>query len=81
VAEQAAVRVLGACGSLRPDSWTRVALTIALAGAEEMGATAELVDLRDYDLPFCTGEESTVEKPGVRRLRPRQTITVRLAAC
>lgn len=46
-------------------------MKIALAGAEEMGATAELVDLRDYDLPFCTGEDSTAEKLGVQRLRQR----------
>ncbi|MGA8474467.1 MAG: NAD(P)H-dependent oxidoreductase [Candidatus Cybelea sp.] len=71
MAEQAAIRVLGVCGSLRPDSWTRVALKIALAGAEEMGATAELADLRDYDLPFCTGEDSGAGKPGVLRLRQR----------
>ena len=71
MAEQAAVRVLGICGSLRPESWTRVALKIALAGAEEMSATAELVDLRDYDLPFCVGEDSAEQKPGVQRLRQR----------
>ncbi len=46
-------------------------MKIALAGAEEMGATAELVDLGDYDLPFCTGEDRTEEKPGVLRLRQR----------
>ncbi len=67
--ESDAVRVVGLCGSLRAESWTRVALTIALAGAEEKGATAELIDLRDYDLPFCTGEDEFKNEPGVQRLR------------
>lgn len=49
------IRVVGICGSLRPNSWTEVALKIALDGAEERGAISELVDLRDYDLPFCSG--------------------------
>jgi FMN reductase len=57
VPQHEAVRVVGLCGSLRPASWTRAALNIALEGAQEKGATAELLDLRDYDLPFCTGEE------------------------
>ena len=46
-------------------------MRIALAGAEEKGATAELLDLRDYDLPFCTGEEGDPNRrnSGVERLR------------
>jgi len=52
------IRVAGICGSLRPGSYTRMALTIALDGAAEAGADGtRLIDLRDYDLPFATGEE------------------------
>ena len=71
MAEREAVRVVGLCGSLRPASWTRVALRIALAGVQERGATAQLLDLRDYDLPFCAGEERDPNQPnsGVERLR------------
>ncbi len=67
------VRVVGLCGSLRPGSWTRAALTIALAGAQEKGATTELLDLRDYDLPFCTGEEEDPVQNtlGIQQLRQR----------
>ncbi len=67
------VRVVGLCGSLRPGSWTRAALTIALAGAQEKGATTELLDLRDYDLPLCTGEEEDPVQNtlGIQRLRQR----------
>jgi FMN reductase len=64
---------VGICGSLRPNGWTSAGLKIALAGAEEKGATAELLDLRDYDLPFCTGGDidSIEGKAGVQRLRQK----------
>ena len=47
--------VTGICGSLRDGSYTRIALKIALQGAEESGATTKLIDLRNYDLAFCDG--------------------------
>lgn len=34
-----------------------MALRIALDAAREAGAETNLIDLRDYDLPFATGEE------------------------
>jgi NAD(P)H-dependent FMN reductase len=43
--------VVALCGSLRDASRTRVALEQALDGARAAGGTAELVDLRDLDLP------------------------------
>lgn len=63
------VHVVGLCGSLRPDGCTRAALNVALAGAAGAGAATQLLDLRDYDLPFCTGGSETEVSPGVRRLR------------
>lgn len=65
------VRVIGLCGSLRADGFTRMALSIALAGAQEKGAAVELVDLRDHGLPFCTGgtQDASQNAPGVQRLR------------
>ena len=52
------IRVAGLCGSLRPGSYTRMALKIALDAASDAGAEdTRLIDLRDYDLPFATGEE------------------------
>jgi len=54
------IRVAGICGSLRPGSYTRMALKIALDAASEAGAgETRLIDLREYDLPFATGEEVT----------------------
>jgi FMN reductase len=71
--EHESIRVVGICGSLRPNGWTLAALKIALAGAEEKGVTAELLDLRDYDLPFCAGADvdAIQGKAGVQRLRQK----------
>ncbi|WP_396612362.1 NADPH-dependent FMN reductase [Haloferax sp. S1W] len=43
--------VVAIVGSLRDHSYTRFALQYALDGAEAAGATTELVDLREFDLP------------------------------
>ena len=43
--------VLALVGSLREKSYTRLATAHALRGAEAAGATTELLDLREYDLP------------------------------
>jgi NAD(P)H-dependent FMN reductase len=43
--------VVALCGSLREDSYTRVALSTALDAAEVAGASTELVDLRELTLP------------------------------
>jgi NAD(P)H-dependent FMN reductase len=71
MAQHDAVRVVGLCGSLRPTSWTRAALQLALAGAHEKGAATELLDLRDFELSFCTGEEKEPDRrnAGVERLQ------------
>ena len=65
------VRITGLCGSLRPNGFTKMALSIALSGAAESGAVTQLVDLCEYDLPLCNGESADVYRgsPGVRRLR------------
>jgi azobenzene reductase len=43
--------VLAVSGSLRDTSYTRTALHYVLDAAEEAGAEASLLDLREYDLP------------------------------
>jgi NAD(P)H-dependent FMN reductase len=64
------IRVVGICGSLRSGSFTRAALRIALEGAAELGAETYLIDLRDYELDFCHGEEKQRAYPAdVHRLR------------
>src|SRR6266581_8263380 len=58
------LRVVGICGSLRPGSFTRTAVKIALRGAEEAGARTQLIDLRGYSLIFCDGKEDESRYPG-----------------
>jgi multimeric flavodoxin WrbA len=40
--------VAGICGSIRRGSYTRMAVQIALQGAQEAGAQTRLIDLKDY---------------------------------
>ncbi len=64
------IHIVGIVGSLRDTSYTRMAVRIALDGAAETGATTQLIDLRDYHLPFCDGSgQEEVGFPDVLRLR------------
>ena len=64
------VRIVGLVGSLRAVSYTRFSVQLALQGAAELGAQTELLDLRDYTLPFCDGgKDETHYPPDVARLR------------
>jgi FMN reductase len=56
-------RVVGICGSLPSGSYTRMALAIALRGAEDAGAETQLIDLRKYQLVFCDGGENEDKLP------------------
>lgn len=58
-----AVKVVGICGSLRRMSYTRQALSVALQGAQDIGATIRLIDLQEYDLIFCDGKEDESNYP------------------
>lgn len=59
-------RVVAICGSLRDRSTTRTAVETALAAARDAGATTELLDLREYDLPPLKGADAV---PDADRLR------------
>jgi FMN reductase len=63
------LRVAGICGSLRKGSYTRMALAVALRGAEEAGAETQLIDLREYQLVFCDGGDTDDVPKDVSRLR------------
>lgn len=65
--ESTPIHIVGVCGSLRDSSITRMALEHALQGARELGASASMIDLRDYDLVFCDGSGEYPED--VHRLR------------
>jgi len=53
---QRSPHVVAVCGSLSDDSGTRTALKTALDAASDAGATTDLVDLRNYDLPPRDGD-------------------------
>ncbi|MBX0323474.1 NAD(P)H-dependent oxidoreductase [Halomicroarcula sp. F13] len=49
--------VVGIAGSLRDASYTRVGVERALEAASETGATTELLDLREFDLPVFDADD------------------------
>lgn len=50
------MKIVAINGSLTPGvSRTRIAIDVALAAASEVGAEAQVLELRDYDLEFCDG--------------------------
>lgn len=60
--------VVAICGSLRDESYTRLALESALAGAADAGAESELIDLRHWDLPtFDPDDRERGDAPEFKR--------------
>lgn len=53
-----ATHVVAVCGSLRETSKTRQALDVTLEAAADAGASTEMVDLREYDLPPLKSDDS-----------------------
>jgi FMN reductase len=52
---ETSVRIAAICGSLRPGSYTKMALEVALRGAGGDGGETDLIDLRDFRLAFADG--------------------------
>jgi hypothetical protein len=68
--EQRPYQVVGISGSIRPGSYTTLAVALALTGAEELQCETKLINLRDYQLLFCDGKEDEAQFPkDVFRLR------------
>ncbi|MDZ8260172.1 NADPH-dependent FMN reductase [Nostoc sp. ChiQUE01b] len=63
------VKIVGIGGSLRPNSYTQLALQVAAQRVEAVGAQVEILDLRQLQLPFCTGAKEYPEYPDVQRLQ------------
>jgi FMN reductase len=63
------VKIVGLGGSLRPDSYTQIALKIAAQRVEALGADVEILDVRELNLPFCHGGKDYSQYPDVQRLR------------
>lgn len=67
--QKSVCRIIGISGSLRVGSYTTMALAVALSGAKEFKCETRLIDLRDYQLPFCGKGEEAEEPADVSRLR------------
>ncbi|MBD2251337.1 NADPH-dependent FMN reductase [Nostoc parmelioides] len=63
------VKIVGIAGSLRPNSYTQLALRVAAQRLEALGAEVEIIDLREWQLPFCNGGKDYSDYPDVQRLR------------
>ncbi|MEA5617865.1 NADPH-dependent FMN reductase [Cronbergia sp. UHCC 0137] len=63
------VKIVGIGGSLRSNSYTQIALKVAVQRVEAVGAEVEILDLREMQLPFCNGAKEYPEYPDVQRLR------------
>ena len=63
------VKIVGIMGSLRPDSYSAIALQQAISRVEALGATTEILDLREMTLPFCNGGDEYPDYPDVEVLR------------
>ena len=63
------LRILAVCGSLNTKSTTKMALSLVLKGAEELGADTKLISLRDYKLVFYGEVDERSYPPDVFRLR------------
>jgi FMN reductase len=62
--------VIGICGSIRPGSYTRMAMRIALQSAAEAGAQIQLLDLEKFQRGFFDGQSAeTSLTTDVLRLR------------
>ncbi|WEL17815.1 Multimeric flavodoxin WrbA [Halorhabdus sp. SVX81] len=70
--------VLAICGSLRDGSYTRKSLRIALEAAENAGASTELLDLREWDLPVLDADAEDAGEADAFRDRVRAADAVLL---
>ena len=68
--------VAAICGSLREGSDTRKALRIALDEAEDRGASVDLLDLRDLDLPLFDADDDGAGDAAQLRERVRRADSV-----
>lgn len=62
------IKIVAICGSLRDKSYTRLALNVALEGAHEFNTETELIDLRNYSIPFCDDTDESYNAPDVAKI-------------
>jgi len=74
------VHVVAICGSLRDASYTRIALEHALDAAADAGASTELLDLREWDLPVYDADADDAGDADALRERVRVADSVLLGS-
>ncbi len=65
------IKVVGIIGSLRQGSYSALALKEAVNRVQALGATVDLLDLREMQLPFCNGGDEYPDYPDVEILREK----------
>lgn len=63
------VKIVGISGSLRPDSYSHMALQLAAPRVQALGADVKILDLREMNLPFCDGGDEYPDYPDVKRMQ------------
>jgi FMN reductase len=63
------VKIVGIGGSLRANSSSYQALDVAIQRVQALGAQVEILDLRQMQLPFCSGGDDYADYPDVLKLR------------
>jgi len=64
-------KIVGIIGSLRQDAYSGLAMQEAVKRIESLGASVEILDLREMNLPFCDGGSEYPDFPDVTKLRDK----------
>ena len=63
------VKIVGINGSLRPGSYSAMALEVAISRVGALGIETEIIDLRKLSLPFCNGGDDYSDYPDVAKMQ------------
>jgi NAD(P)H-dependent FMN reductase len=63
------IKIVGINGSLRPGSYSAMALEVAISRVQGLGIETEIIDLRKLSLPFCNGGDDYSDYPDVAKMQ------------
>ena len=63
------IKIVGINGSLRPGSYSAMALEVAISRLGALGVETEIIDLRKLSLPFCNGGDDYSDYPDVAKMQ------------